>query len=809
MVRKTLTILFLLGLLTSAGAWAVSYWNWEYTHWKTEIALWGGTLVYRQHDAPPEKDAGWRCYGWISWPQTQWWPRHGSSLTHEWDVYPLWMPTALFAVLYYGLRLILLLRSFHRERHDRCRVCGCAVQDSLLCCRKCQTPVSMLTVGRGALSQVFLHLLVLTIGLTAASYWHYSWALKGGTTIALSKGSFICSWSPIAAKPGKHLAGYSNMKTNWVPSFNSIPFVPPSAPPSPVTTFVTQGTTYYMYADLTVTTIPAPGASAVRPAVPGVGPAPVPLPLSSGVRVDRRGNVVPSTLNAPTRFTSIAPAAPLAPVPIPGLRTLIVPFWIPLGVIGYVVWRLRFSPANLRRRRIKLGLCLTCGYDLRASKERCPECGTKIAVRSIEDNSTAPQPKSTSSQRLHGFLRNLARRYARLGWLVVTVVLIGLWALSYHGLEIRRHVMYGFAGEEFGAAGSIDDIVCFLDGIAHLHVASPSSWQQDAEAEVSQEFPLEVRGSGTSWALGIATPGELPSEFNNFEPSIWLPGLERPKRPRQEALGVGFSGHTVSVPMYLPTLVSLIWPALSLLPWYRRRARRLEGMCSNCGYDLRGSSDHCPECNLPFDAEVAEEHRRRAEQLRARMARRLAWINRSVVRKICVGDALCALLASIGVWVAQGVRPIHLYSTFDFEAIPHNAVLTEKVYDLKRKTKQVAHKVYYDQILGEHIRQPNAPFLMIGAGQGQLQFRWLEPTRWVDIMDEGTVLGYKYPVRETTLIPLWKVFALLATATALLAAVGPAVRRRLKAMQRCLHCSHDLSEHAGPTCPHCRKANVT
>ncbi len=399
--------------------------------------------------------------------------------------------------------------------------------------------------------------------------------------------------------------------------------------------------------------------------------------------------------------------------------------------------------------------------------------------------------------------------------LVTIFVLLGLltsagaWAVSYHGLEIRRHVMYGYAGAEFSAVDGVDDILCFLDGIAYLHVASPSGWKQDAEAEVSQEFPLDVRETATSWALGVATPGELPHEFDNFEPSIWLPGLARPKRPRQEALGVRFSGHTVSVPMYLPTLVSLIWPALSLLPWYRRRVRRLEGMCSNCGYDLRGSAGHCPECNLSFDAEVAEEHRRRAEQLRTRMARRLAWINRSVVRKICVGVALCGLLASIGVWVSQGVRPIHLYSTIDLNAIPDNAVLAEKVYDLKRKTQQVAHKVYYDQILGEHIRQPNAPFLMIGAGQGRLQFRWLEPTRWVDVMDEGTVLGYKYPVRETTLIPLWKVFALLAVATALLAAIGPAVRRRLKAMHRCQHCSHDLSEHAGPTCPHCRKANVT
>lgn len=34
-----------------------------------------------------------------------------------------------------------------------------------------------------------------------------------------------------------------------------------------------------------------------------------------------------------------------------------------------------------RRRRRKLGLCLKCGYDLRGSAERCPECGEVIPCR--------------------------------------------------------------------------------------------------------------------------------------------------------------------------------------------------------------------------------------------------------------------------------------------------------------------------------------------------------------------------------------------------------------------------------------------
>jgi hypothetical protein len=59
------------------------------------------------------------------------------------------------------------------------------------------------------------------------------------------------------------------------------------------------------------------------------------------------------------------------------VRTVLVPYWIPAMVTAVLPARAAAKLA-VRRRRRRLNRCTRCGYDLRASEGRCPECGTEI-----------------------------------------------------------------------------------------------------------------------------------------------------------------------------------------------------------------------------------------------------------------------------------------------------------------------------------------------------------------------------------------------------------------------------------------------
>jgi hypothetical protein len=64
------------------------------------------------------------------------------------------------------------------------------------------------------------------------------------------------------------------------------------------------------------------------------------------------------------------------------MRTLVLPYWflVVLSVPPAVPLGLRLWRWHRRQGRRRTGLCPACGYDLRASPERCPECGTPDKV---------------------------------------------------------------------------------------------------------------------------------------------------------------------------------------------------------------------------------------------------------------------------------------------------------------------------------------------------------------------------------------------------------------------------------------------
>jgi hypothetical protein len=83
----------------------------------------------------------------------------------------------------------------------------------------------------------------------------------------------------------------------------------------------------------------------------------------------------------------------------PGSRSthLVVPLWaLTLLFALYPAWyAARWRRAIKRSRQIRAGRCQQCGYDLRASKDRCPECGSP--VNALDPSDQPPISRSPSA----------------------------------------------------------------------------------------------------------------------------------------------------------------------------------------------------------------------------------------------------------------------------------------------------------------------------------------------------------------------------------------------------------------------------
>ena len=104
-------------------------------------------------------------------------------------------------------------------------------------------------------------------------------------------------------------------------------------------------------------------------------------PSGGKVWVDRLGFHLSSEQRSPPATDGGAPARSIE-------WATTVPYWVVAAVFAVLpaVAALRSLQAYRRRRRAAGGLCARCGYDLRASADRCPECGSPAELPPSADD---------------------------------------------------------------------------------------------------------------------------------------------------------------------------------------------------------------------------------------------------------------------------------------------------------------------------------------------------------------------------------------------------------------------------------------
>ena len=74
-----------------------------------------------------------------------------------------------------------------------------------------------------------------------------------------------------------------------------------------------------------------------------------------------------------------------------GSKAVVIPFWALLLVSGLLPALVFGRRAMVGIHRKRLGLCPSCGYDTRESRERCPECGWEVPGKKITGEAPVPR----------------------------------------------------------------------------------------------------------------------------------------------------------------------------------------------------------------------------------------------------------------------------------------------------------------------------------------------------------------------------------------------------------------------------------
>jgi hypothetical protein len=197
------------------------------------------------------------------------------------------------------------------------------------------------------------------------------------------------------------------------------------------------------------------------------------------------------------------------------------------------------------------------------------------------------------------WLRNIGAAVS----LALCLVSAALWVRSQF---VERGEELFKSWYDAGAATYGHNIVGVAPGV--FYVATARMHYADATGKARMERNL---------AKGIYAPGyTYRKSREGLHPNTFRPPLTKleqqgfmfrrspfpPPGTRASSSAPTGSLTNLWLPLWLPTALLAIAPALSVAFALRRRHLSRRGLCAKCGYDLRESPLRCPECGTPAPA---------------------------------------------------------------------------------------------------------------------------------------------------------------------------------------------------------------
>ena len=180
--------------------------------------------------------------------------------------------------------------------------------------------------------------------------------------------------------------------------------------------------------------------------------------------------------------------------------------------------------------------------------------------------------------------------------LMLCVMVVVMWVRSYWQFDLM-----GFSWGDRAASHSI----CSINGRLEYRTV-----------ESLRELPATI-SSNRGWFIvsESSRPSPRGPSRSPWEPDPSVLGFYFGRAGTLTVAGI--PTHTLVVWYWLLLVLAAVLPSLWLYRWWHRPPK---GHCFNCGYDLRASDQHCPECGTPIPTSHNQTMQQAGEPFGARLS---------------------------------------------------------------------------------------------------------------------------------------------------------------------------------------------